>query len=158
MTKEEKERWYNGNEENDFNMLSSITSGILFSNIEKGEKFGCDAYASGHNRTFNIEIKNRNINHNQYSTILIESDKYGKAWNDYIYDGREQLYINFFKDDYMLIWNLSKKLKHKPQYSPWRLKSENYGQVCEGRFGLYVEDAAIYKITKNGIILENARQ
>ena len=152
MTKEQKENWYNSNEEYDFNLFSSITSGVLFSTIVQGEKYGDDAYATAGTRYFNIEIKNRHINHNQYNTILIESDKYANALNNFIFDKREELYVNFFKDGYMMVWNLN-NLKTKPKYSPWRIKSEVYNRVCEGRFELSTKDAALYKITENGIVL-----
>lgn len=152
MEKQNINHYYESWESYDFNTLTSLTSGNIFTYIEKGEKYGVDAYATASTRTFNIELKYRKIPHNKYATILIESDKYANAMNDYLFDGREQLYINFFNDGYMLIWNLN-KLRHKPKYSPWRLNSERYGQVCEGRFELMIEDAAIYIITPSGIQL-----
>lgn len=156
MNQKEKKEWYEGYEEKDYNLLTAATSGVLFSFIERGEPMGVDAYATASTRTFDIELKYRNIKHNQYNTILIESDKYANALNNFIFDQKEQLYINFFEDGYMMIFNLL-KLKHKPKYSPWRLKSENYGQVVEGRFELSVKDAILYKINSNGIVLVNER-
>lgn len=60
-------------------------------------------------RDFNIEVKTRYIDVNQYPTILMEREKYDRMMWEYKTKGKEPLYINFLlNDDTILVFNLNK--------------------------------------------------
>ena len=107
-----------------------------------------DAIAMKNNRTFAIEIKHRMIPVDRYKTIMIEDYKYCELLQEYQFNNREPLYINFLHDA-VVIFNLS-KLSAKPKLRIMNIKSEGYDKVQyqERRYMLDLSDACIYKDNK----------
>lgn len=107
-----------------------------------------DAIAMKGGRNFAIEIKHRLIPVSKYKSIMIEDYKYCELLQEYQFNNREPLYINFLHDA-VVIFNLS-KLKDKPKLRIMNIKSEGYGamQQQERRYMLDLSDAVIYKDNK----------
>ena len=107
-----------------------------------------DAIAMHSNRTFAIEIKHRLIPVSKYQHLMIEDYKYCELLQEYQFNGREPLYINFLHDA-VVIFNLN-KLKDKPKLRIMNIKSEGYDKVQyqERRYMLNLSDAVIYKDNK----------
>ena len=119
----------------------------------------------GEERTFSIEIKNRNQRllgdltvsgltreGKVYtaSTIYIESHKVADLLLDYLYLHQDPLYINFLVDGSVMVHNLS-RLSERPKKSKEKaIKSLGYKKFeITKRYELKVEDAAIYDKTGN---------
>lgn len=56
------------------------------------------------NCTYFIEVKDRWYDHNRFSTWYLEADKY----NELIKRGGKAYYLNTFKDDWCVVWDLTK--------------------------------------------------
>lgn len=112
------------------------------------EKSQIDAIAMKGGRNFAIEIKHRLIPVSKYKSIMIEDYKYCELLQEYQFNNREPLYINFLHDA-VVIFNLS-KLKDKPKLRIMNIKSEGYDKVQyqERRYMLDLSDAVIYKDNK----------
>lgn len=127
----------------------------MFSTLNKLNKdednhmTNCDIDASGtsKDRKFAIEIKNRNVSIDQYDTIFIEDYKMADLLLYYMVHGLEPLYINFFNDGNVAIWNL-KNLKEKPQERVMSIRSGGYNanQLTERRYELRLSDAVVINI------------
>ena len=107
-----------------------------------------DAIAMKGGRNFAIEIKHRMIPVYKYKSIMIEDYKYCELLQEYQFNNREPLYINFLHDA-VVIFNLN-KLKEKPKLRIMNIKSEGYDKVQyqERRYMLSLDDACIYKDNK----------
>lgn len=81
------------------------------------------------------------------TTIFIEAHKYLDLLLARDYDNAIPLYINFLKDDYVLVYNLSSRLKRKPLETRERkVHSMGYeGFELTKRKLLQLEDAYIYQ-------------
>ena len=157
-------QFFNENENRDFNTLVDFNDKYLHAQITRnGEGESIDAYgvlSDGRNAA--IELKNRyNFNlevdengnyycvnvSNGYScnTIFCEANKMSELLLEYQYNKREPLYINFTKNDYVLVFNLN-KLVNKPQYKILYVENEGYNftEKCY-RYLLNISDATIYK-------------
>ena len=122
-----------------FNDLGSLHSGssIDFTGITITDKIA------------NIELKNRNITSTEYPTIIIEPHKYCKLIIDWLYDGKEPLYINFTSDGYVLVHNLRPdKTKAKPVFGEKKkYQSIGYNSFeLSTRIELDVNDAIKYNM------------
>lgn len=99
----------------------------------------------GEKRTFNIELKKRNMLPGTYPTVFIEDYKLASMLIDYHIYNTEPLYINFLDDDYVVIFNLL-KLKKEPEVEIKNIYSQGKDkmQQQERRYGLDLKDAVIY--------------
>lgn len=158
-------KFFKENENRDFNKLVDFNDKYLHAQITRnGEGESIDAYgvlSDGRNAA--IELKNRykynlevdeNGNYycvndtNGYScyTIFCEANKMSELLLEYQYNNkREPLYINFTKNDYVLVFNLN-KLVNKPNYEIYYVRNEGYNftEKCY-RYLLNISDATIYK-------------
>ena len=118
--------------------------------------------ASGHthlNQYTEIELKNRNgvvkENYVEFTkkdnttytatTVYIEPQHYARMVDDYRFDGVVPLYVNFFLDGTILVWNLA-TLKKKPEWKwvthIWDKGKRKYKD--EWRILLEINEAFIY--------------
>lgn len=157
-------QFFNENENRDFNKLVDFNDKYLHAQITRnGEGESIDAYgilSDGRNAA--IELKNRynfnlevDENGNYYcvnvtngyscNTIFCEANKMSELLLEHQYNKREPLYINFTKNDYVLVFNLN-KLVNKPQYKILYVENEGYNftEKCY-RYLLNISDATIYK-------------
>jgi hypothetical protein len=58
-------------------------------------------------KSFMVEIKTRNVNHNDYDTNIIKMNKYQHLMEK-MKEGYTPLYYNFYEDGKCLVWDLSK--------------------------------------------------
>ena len=97
------------------------------------------------NQVLNMELKKRNITINQFPTLDAEGHKLADLYIDYFCDNKIPLYINFLKDGYVVVFNITKlKRRHKAQ------KERNWSQGYKAfemtqTQKLDVRDAYIYK-------------
>ena len=142
--------YFETNEKQDLQLLYEFNyANKLFTWVmPTAEKSQIDAIAMKNNRTFAIEIKHRLIPVDKYKSIMIEDYKYCELLQEYQFNGREPLYINFLHDA-VVIFNLN-KLKEKPKMRVMNIKSEGYDKVQyqERRYMLDLSDACIYKDNK----------
>jgi hypothetical protein len=142
--------YFETNERQDLQLLYEFNyANKLFTWVMPTEpKSQIDAIAMKNNRNFAIEIKHRLIPVSKYKSIMIEDYKYCELLQEYQFNGREPLYINFLHDA-VVIFNLS-KLKQKPKLRIMNIKSEGYDKVQyqERRYMLNLSDAVIYKDNK----------
>lgn len=64
------------------------------------------------NEVINMELKKRKATINQYPTLDAEAHKIADLCLDYFCKGKIPLYINFLKDNYVVVFNIA-KLKHR---------------------------------------------
>jgi hypothetical protein len=158
-------KFFNENENRDFNKLVDFNDKYLHAQITRnGEGASIDAYGVlSDGRDAAIELKNRykynleiDENGNYYcikenssykcNTIFCEANKMSELLLEYQYNNkREPLYINFTKNDYVLVFNLN-KLLIKPDYEIYYVRNEGYNftEKCY-RYLLNITDATIYK-------------
>ena len=138
-------------EETDYLLLKDFNSFLGLKSLDKcPEKHTTDA--SGYTQDgkyINIELKQRDISINTYSSLYIEAHKVGDMLLDYVLENKIPLYVNFLKDGYVVVFNLS-KLKHRPNKVAKRIWSELYqGFELAKREELKLEDAYIYRKENN---------
>ena len=142
--------YFETNERQDLQLLYQFNyDNKLFTWVMPTEpKSQIDAIAMKNNRNFAIEIKHRMIPVDKYKSIMIEDYKYCELLQEYQFNNREPLYINFLHDA-VVIFNLN-KLKEKPKLRIMNIKSEGYDKVQyqERRYMLDLSDAVIYKDNK----------
>lgn len=143
--------YFKDNEKQDLQLLYQFNyDNKLFTWVMPTEpKSQIDAIAMKGGRNFAIEIKHRLIPVDRYKSIMIEDYKYLELLQEYQFNNREPLYINFLHDNVVVIFNLS-KLSAKPKLRIMNIKSEGYGtmQQQERRYMLDLSDACIYKDNK----------
>lgn len=64
-----------------------------------------DIQMTGHGETYDIEIKCRDVNSNDYKDYMIESSKLIGLMN--FSNNHKKYYINFFADGYALVWDIA---------------------------------------------------
>lgn len=133
-------------ENDDFELLLDFNSKLGINGLVKTEcKHETDA--SGYtqdNRIIEIEIKNRNIKHDTYDTIMIEPYKLDYARHQ----DSIQLYVNFTNDEHVIVFNLHNvgKLNEKN----FNIPSKLYERVkISKRYEIPIEKAWIYKKENN---------
>lgn len=84
----------------DCEMIYEFTKG-------KFESIDCFATAASINQKYAIEIKNRDISIDKYSTYLLEMKKYNALMDAHIYSGYTPLFRVYFQDG-VLTWDISK--------------------------------------------------
>lgn len=133
-------------ENDDFELLLDFNSKLGINGLVKTEcKHETDA--SGYtqdNRIIEIEIKNRNIKHDTYDTIMIEPYKLDYARHQ----DSIQLYVNFTNDEHVIVFNLHNvgKLNEKN----FNIPSKLYERVkLSKRYEIPIEKAWIYKKENN---------
>ena len=87
-----------------------------------------DVSSTGHGKTFNIEIKDRDIEYTKYPNYWLEKIKYDALVGAYKETGSLPIYLNFFKNNIGFYWNL---LKIQPKWV-WRLATET---TADGTYG-----------------------
>lgn len=101
------------------------------------------------NRIVICELKSRFVNIDTYNDIFIEPIKVNELIG-FIDKGIQSLYINFFDDGKVAIWNFKKPLNMK-YYPKVRVRDYGDNKMKEvPRFSLLKEEAIIYKKTENG--------
>lgn len=133
-------------ENDDFELLLDFNSKLGINGLVKTEcKHETDA--SGYtqdNRIIEIEIKNRNIKHDTYDTIMIEPYKLDYARHQ----DSIQLYVNFTNDEHVIVFNLHNvgKLNEKN----FNIPSKLYERVkTSKRYEIPIERAWIYRKINN---------
>lgn len=133
-------------ENDDFELLLDFNSKLGINGLVKTEcKHETDA--SGYtqdNRIIEIEIKNRNIKHDTYDTIMIEPYKLDYAKHQ----DSIQLYVNFTNDEHVIVFNLHNvgKLNEKN----FNIPSKLYERVkLSKRYEIPIERAWIYRKINN---------
>lgn len=133
-------------ENDDFELLLDFNSKLGINGLVKTEcKHETDA--SGYtqdNRIIEIEIKNRNIKHDTYDTIMIEPYKLDYARHQ----DSIQLYVNFTNDEHVIVFNLHNvgKLNEKN----FNIPSKLYERVkLSKRYEIPIEKAWIYRKINN---------
>lgn len=103
----------------------------------------------GEKRTFNIELKHRYCSIDQYPTVYIEDYKMSDMLLHQHIFMIEPLYINFYNDGYVAIFNLA-KLTSMPKCEIVNVYSggKRAEQKQERRYCLDLFDACIYKDNK----------
>lgn len=112
-------------------------------------------------RKVNIELKRRNTEHDKYLSTYIETDKMYRLINKYLQFGQIPLYINFYSNDTILMFDLRyyenphKDLKHK------KVKITNHGYDDEEQMVWRVElpnrDAIHFKKINDKWVFTNGR-
>lgn len=134
----------------DFKKLIELNSSLQwFKRLERNELMDkVDVKAIDiKGRNINIELKSRTCNIDTYSEIFIEESKYDELMKRYKEDGCIPLYINFFNDDKVAIWDL-RKTKHlrKDYIRIFNKGSEKMEDVT--RYMLSAKDSLKYKKDK----------
>lgn len=94
------------------------------------DKYGfCDVSTTGHGKTFNIELKDRDIEYNKYPDYWLEKIKYDALIAAYMETGSLPIYLNFFRNNIGFYWNL---LKLKEPKWVWRQATAT---TADGTYG-----------------------
>lgn len=152
-------------EKNDYLLLEHFNKVLKLMELGKcPEKHTTDA--SGYTtdgRIANIELKSRDLhfsgmtligatsNNMPYTadTLYLEAHKAGDMLLDYVVDKKIPLYINFMKNGYVILFNLS-TLKHRPKKVCKKIYSKLYqGFELAKREELQLKDAWIYQMINN---------
>ena len=143
----------------DFNKLLKLTK---LGQTPRNESSDASGYTTD-GRLANIELKQRNQTLSGLTllgvtsggrtytadTIYLESHKAGDLLLDYVCDGKIPLYINFMKDGYVVLFNLS-QLKYRPNHVCKKIYSKLYqGFELSKREELPLKDAWIYQKKNN---------
>ena len=141
-------------ENDDFELLLDFNSKLGINGLVKTEcKHETDA--SGYtqdNRIIEIEIKNRNIKHNTYDTIMIEPYKLDYARHQ----DSIQLYVNFTNDEHVIVFNLHKvgwveeKVYNIQSKLYERIKSSKRYELPVCRAWIYQKVNNHYKLIQKG--------
>lgn len=165
--------YFDRNESKDYKKLvtSNFNDGLgHFNRLDAAPKYyWCDAFGNNDdNRTFNIELKNRDGYYYDDERKVIVSKKTGKTFDSamieahkvadlmlgYFYEGGLPLYYNFFsdKDDngrdvrHLICYNLLKLSQHPKKYRYDNIESKGYQEKeTDYRFLLPLKDAFIYR-------------
>lgn len=133
-------------EDIDFELMMDFNSKLKLKQLAKTEYMHATD-VSGYtedNRLVEIELKNRNIKHDTYDTIMIEPYKLDYARHQ----DSIQLYVNFTNDEHVIVFNLHKvgKLTEKN----FNIPSKLYERVKKSkRYEIPIEKAWIYKKEDN---------
>lgn len=97
------------------------------------------------NRHMLMEVKYRDMNADKYEEYFIESDKLADCYIHATITNSTPLYINFFKDGKVLIWNLL-KLKTPPIKEKIRRENKGFGTMeVNNIYKLAASDAYQYQ-------------
>jgi hypothetical protein len=77
---------------------------INYTTIEDAERY--DATVETKTKSYIVEIKTRNLTHDQYSTAFMKEDKRINLMNG-LTDGYNPLFVCFYDDGYALVWDLT---------------------------------------------------
>ena len=91
------------------------------------------------NRNTIIELKTRNMSVDEYDSYFIESDKLADCFLYAAFYNATPLYINFFEDGKVLIWNLN-ELETMPTKERLRRKNPGFNTM---------EVNTLYKLAKS---------
>lgn len=133
-------------EDIDFELMMDFNSKLKLKQLAKTE-YMHPTDASGYtedNRLVEIELKNRNIKHDTYNTIMIEPYKLDYARHQ----DSIQLYVNFTNDEHVIVFNLHNvgKLNEKN----FNIPSKLYERVkLSKRYEIPIEKAWIYRKINN---------
>lgn len=158
------EIYFENNESKGFELLQDFNQKLKIQNLEKAIKKKHQFDASGYtpsNKPVEIEIKIRDYNLEKYydkwfiskgeyktDTVMIENHKLCPLLLDWVCGKTIPLYVNFFKNGYVLLHNLS-NLGSKPEEKPFKIHSDGYETTqFEWRTLLKLNCGWIYK--KNG--------
>lgn len=155
------EKFYTAEEVKDWELLKLFNEKLKLNDLgQTPKKWYYDA--SGHtnlNQYTELELKNRNgvlkdncieftkKNKDTYTatTVYIEPQHYSRMVDDYRFDGVVPLYVNFFADGSIVVWNLA-TLKKKPEWKwvthIWDEGKKKYKD--EWRILLDITEAFIY--------------
>lgn len=153
-------------EDEDYILLKDFNHDVLklteLGQTERNESSDATGYTTD-GRFINIELKSRDqylsgssfligaVNEKPYTadTIYLESHKAGDLLLDYVVDKKIPLYINFMKNGYVILFNLS-QLKHRPKKVCKKIYSKLYqGFELAKREELPLKDAWIYQRINN---------
>lgn len=81
--------------------------------FEKDEYSAWDCTYIWNNITFLVEIKVRNCSSTEYPDFILETDKCNNILNECLQNNYRGLYVNFFNDGIVVIWDLN-KVKDNP--------------------------------------------
>lgn len=153
--------FYSVEELKDWELLNLFNDKIKLNNLgQTPKKWYFDASGYTHlNQYTELELKNRNgvikenyieftkKNKDTYTatTVYIEPQHYSRMVDDYRFDGVVPLYVNFFADGSIVVWNLA-TLKKKPEWkwvtNIWDEGKKKYKD--EWRILLDINEAFIY--------------
>lgn len=158
--------FYSVEELKDWELLQLFNEKIKLNNIgQTPKKWYYDASGYTHlNQYTELELKNRNgvikenyieftkKNKDTYTatTVYIEPQHYSRMVDDYRFDGVVPLYVNFFTDGSIIVWNLA-TLKKKPEWK-WVTHIWDEGKKIykdEWRILLDINEAFIYDSNYN---------
>lgn len=143
-------------EEMDFEMLSKLNDDVfhlynLERRVKKTEQDPIDASGkTSDDKVINIEIKSRDCNIDTYQSLMIETHKALPLLNEYIEYDRIPLYVNFLKDEHVVVYNMLKIPEGKKFMKREKTWSKLY-KCWEWQYKEYISiDAAfIYKKVNN---------
>ncbi len=133
-------------EDIDFELMKDFNSKLKLKQLAKTEYMHATD-VSGYtedNRLVEIELKNRNIKHDTYDTIMIEPYKLDYARHQ----DSIQLYVNFTNDEHVIVFNLHNvgKLNERD----FNIPSKLYERVKKSkRYEIPIEKAWIYQKIDN---------
>lgn len=151
------EDYFNESEKKCIDKLIEFNQGTgFFSKLEqtgatKGKTVEGDAsgYTSD-GRTVLIEMKNRNINLFDYETVYINAKKVAKMMLEHSIYQTIPIFVAFFKNGDVGIWNLTKLTKYK-YYPLVKSYSKGYGKdEYSEQIGVYPIDAKVYGKDNDG--------
>lgn len=136
---------------NNFNDHTGFFTELHRKQIHEGTYLDVYALRVKNNITkrYNVELKSRDMPHDQYTSYFLECDKYAelRRTSD---DGSIPLYINFFTDGYTAIWNVDPAKGGINVNSPKKTRSvdESTGlQEKTCKYYLPIAKAVIYNST-----------
>lgn len=149
-------------EEKDYILLKEFNDQILhlteLGQTQKAHYTDASGYTTD-GRYCNIELKYRDADLTEdlklsaetyiVDSIFIESHKIGDMLLDYVIDKEIPLYVNFLKNDYVILYNLA-RLKQRPRRAVKKIYSKLYqGFELAKREELLLTDAWIYQKENN---------
>ena len=141
------EQYANKCELDDFEKMKEFNEKLRLKNLGKLEtkkEFDASGYTED-NRLVEIELKNRDITVNQYPSIMIEPYKLAYAREN---KDRIPLYVNFTKDEHIILFNLQ-RIGDVPAKT-YDIPSKLYERVkTSKRYEIPIEKAWIYKKENN---------
>lgn len=105
----------------------------------KGSDVDIEA-VDGKGRKYHIELKSRWMPSNRYTTYMIEGDKLADLLIATKNNDTIPLYINFFDDNAVAVWNLKKDLTITKD----KRRRENTGAECKEGERIMVESTVYY--------------
>ena len=104
-------KYHEENEELDDELFQQFVNDTkIFTDYKRNEKYSSIDYSATDikGRRCLVELKRRNFPHTKYETILCECEKFWTMFNRYEQFGLIPLYLNFFNNDTLLIFDLRK--------------------------------------------------